>query len=52
MSVSYGVIEDHRGSIRVESEPGEGATFVIVLPELGDALPEEVESSTGDLVPA
>ena len=52
LSVSYGVIEDHGGSIRVESEPGEGATFVIVLPGSGDALSEEVESSTGDLVPA
>ena len=52
LSVSYGVIEDHGGSIKVESELGEGATFVIVLPGLGAAVREKVESSESDLVPA
>ncbi|BCR05818.1 hypothetical protein DESUT3_28870 [Desulfuromonas versatilis] len=33
LSVSYRIIEDHGGQIRVESEPGEGATFVITLPQ-------------------
>jgi len=32
LSVSYGIIRDHGGTIRVESEPGQGATFVIRLP--------------------
>ncbi|MCK9418780.1 MAG: ATP-binding protein [Nitrospirae bacterium] len=32
LSVSYGIIKEHRGDIRVESIPGEGATFIITLP--------------------
>lgn len=32
MSISYRVIQNHHGSINVESEIGKGATFTIVLP--------------------
>jgi signal transduction histidine kinase len=32
LAVSYGIIKDHAGEIRPESEPGKGATFVITLP--------------------
>ncbi len=32
LSVSRSIIEGHRGAIRVESRPGQGATFVITLP--------------------
>ncbi len=32
LSVSYGIIKDHNGDIRVESEPGKGTTFIISLP--------------------
>jgi signal transduction histidine kinase len=32
LSVSYGIIQAHKGRIEVESEPGKGSTFQIKLP--------------------
>jgi len=32
LSVVYGIIKEHRGNIDVASQPGQGATFEIVLP--------------------
>lgn len=32
LSVSFGIIRDHQGEIRVESEVGKGTTFIITLP--------------------
>jgi len=32
LAVTYGIIKDHGGNIRVESEPGDGATFIITFP--------------------
>jgi two-component system NtrC family sensor kinase len=32
LSVCYGIIKDHGGEIKVESEEGKGATFIITLP--------------------
>jgi signal transduction histidine kinase len=32
LSVTYGIIKDHKGDIRVESEVGKGTIFVITLP--------------------
>ena len=32
LSVVYGIVTRHRGTIEAESEPGEGTTFTIHLP--------------------
>ena len=32
LSVSYGIVDDHGGSIDLESAPGKGTTFVVNLP--------------------
>lgn len=34
LSVSYGIIKDHKGEIRLTSEPGKGACFVVTFPAL------------------
>ncbi len=33
LSVSYKIIKEHNGSIEIESIPGQGATFTVVLPK-------------------
>src|SRR5262249_14535591 len=32
LSISYGIVEQHGGRIEVDSQPGQGATFTVVLP--------------------
>jgi signal transduction histidine kinase len=32
LSISYGIVRDHNGRILVDSRPGEGTTFSILLP--------------------
>jgi len=44
LSVSYGIIEAHNGTITVESIPGRGTTFRIVLP-VAQAQPEQGQSA-------
>ncbi len=37
LSVSYGIIKEHGGSLTFESEPGRGTVFTIALPAAGPA---------------
>ncbi len=38
LSVSYGIIQEHAGKIRVESRPGEGTTFYLDFPLIKKAV--------------
>jgi two-component system NtrC family sensor kinase len=39
LSVSYGIVKEHDGDILVESRPGRGSVFTIVLPAAGELHP-------------
>jgi signal transduction histidine kinase len=38
LSVSYGIIQAHEGTISVESTPGVGTTFTILLPLYNETI--------------
>jgi two-component system, NtrC family, sensor kinase len=38
LSVSYGIVQDHKGQILVNSEPGKGSIFTLILPESAPEL--------------
>ena len=47
LSVSYGIVQQHGGTIELDSEPGRGTTFTLVFPALG----REPVAATEDTVP-
>jgi two-component system NtrC family sensor kinase len=48
LSVSYGIIDQHGGSIEVESEPGRGSVFTIRLPVLTDGAAGILQQSEAE----
>jgi two-component system NtrC family sensor kinase len=41
LSIAYGIVEQHRGTIQVESVPGRGTTFLVTLPVDGSRTDDE-----------
>jgi len=48
LAVSYGIIQEHEGTIRVDSRLGEGTSFSIVLPRAEKSRPERKEVTAVD----
>src|SRR4051794_36486029 len=44
LSIVYGVVQQSGGALRVESAPGAGTTFEILLPESADDVTDEVQT--------
>ena len=44
LSLAYGIIKEHNGSISVRSTPGQGATLLIELPIVGQLSPSETSA--------
>jgi len=49
LASTYGIVSNHKGGIKVQSEPGKGATFSIYLPA-SDATPPPVTLSPEQLL--
>ncbi len=49
LSTVYGIIKQSGGHLEVESEPGQGTTFVIYLPQVAEAV--ELPAAPGPAVP-
>jgi len=45
LSVVHGIVENHKGGIKVDSKPGEGTTFQVFFPIVEEGVTDEMEES-------
>jgi PAS domain S-box-containing protein len=46
LSVVHGIVRSHNGVIAVESEPGKGTRFTVLIPLLGDLTPAAADAAS------
>jgi signal transduction histidine kinase len=39
LAICHGLVSEHGGTVRVESAPGQGSTFIVALPAASSASP-------------
>jgi two-component system sensor histidine kinase/response regulator len=45
LSLCRGIVEEHGGTLRVESQPGHGATFIVTLPATAGAAASAIDAT-------
>ncbi len=51
LTISYGIVDDHGGRIRVESRPEKGATFIVELPIVRGPEPSPPKRESKEIEP-
>jgi PAS domain S-box-containing protein len=48
LSIVHGIVQEHHGTVHVESEPGRGARFQVELPAVSDGMPQPDPTAGGE----
>lgn len=51
LSVVYGIVKNHSGTIMVETERGRGTSLMLFFPRFSETAPEFVESGSQEILP-
>jgi PAS domain S-box-containing protein len=48
LSIVHGIVQEHHGTVHVESEPGRGARFQVELPAVSEGMPHPDSTAGGE----